>query len=154
MAVALDTYDKESGIHPRNKQLTSQRLAIAGLNVAYKQESYPSNGPFPETVDITPLEDGYQVDILYDQAFHWNATESEGFYICTMASIAECNSHHWEKVKKTYLCLVNTCLLSNHLCVVATGGKCGCFRQGSVNANTFLCNWASLLVGDNTCTRN
>ena len=98
MAVALDTYDKESGIHPRNKQLTSQRLAIAGLNVAYELDSYPSNGPFPETVDITPLENGYQVDILYDQAFHWNVTESEGFYICTMASVAECNSQHWEKV--------------------------------------------------------
>ena len=35
MGVAIDTYDKESGIHPRNKQLTTKRLAVAGLNVAY-----------------------------------------------------------------------------------------------------------------------
>ena len=35
MGVAADTYDEQSGIHPRNKQLTSGRLAIAGLNVAY-----------------------------------------------------------------------------------------------------------------------
>ena len=69
MGVAIDTYDEESGIHPRNKQLTSKRLAVAGLNVAYGMTDYPTNGPYPEVWNIVPLEDGIQVDILYDKPF-------------------------------------------------------------------------------------
>ena len=52
MAVSLDTYDEESGIHPRNKQLPSKRLASAGLNVAYGLTEWPTNGPFPEAVSF------------------------------------------------------------------------------------------------------
>jgi hypothetical protein len=52
MAVSMDTFDRESGIHPRNKQLVSSRLAIAGLNVAYDQTQYPTQGPFPY-VDVS-----------------------------------------------------------------------------------------------------
>ena len=100
MGVALDTYDEENGIHPRNKQLTSKRLATAGLNVAYGLEGYPTNGPFPESFNIAELEDGYQVDILYDQTFNWNPVESEGFATCCLTSVADCNSQSgkWEKV--------------------------------------------------------
>ena len=99
MGVALDTYDKESGIHPRNKQLTSQRLAIAGLNVAYGLKEYPNNGPFPQTWNIAETQNGYQVDILYDQSFKWNPTESEGFHVCCLGSAADCNAYmNWEKV--------------------------------------------------------
>ena len=35
LAVAVDTYDEENGIHPRYKQVVAERLAVAGLNVAY-----------------------------------------------------------------------------------------------------------------------
>ena len=45
MAVAVDTYDQENGIHPRYKQLIGMRLAITGLNVAYGMEDFPEQGP-------------------------------------------------------------------------------------------------------------
>ena len=45
MAVAVDTYDEESGIHPRYKAVVGERLAVAGLAVAYGAEGVPSQGP-------------------------------------------------------------------------------------------------------------
>ena len=83
MGVALDTYDEEYGIHPRNKQLASRRLATAGLNVAYNLTSYPTNGPYPVAWNFASLGGLFiQVDILYDKTFTWNPVESEGFYAC------------------------------------------------------------------------
>ena len=40
LAVAVDTYDEENGIHPRYKQVVAERLAVAGLNVAYGMVNY------------------------------------------------------------------------------------------------------------------
>ena len=91
MGVAIDTYDKESGIHPRNKQLTSQRLAMAGLNIAYGKTDYPTNGPFPESWNFVRLDNGIQVDIFYDKKFTWNVVESEGFYVCYLGTAYYCN---------------------------------------------------------------
>ena len=103
MGVALDTYDEQGGIHPRNKQLASKRLAIAGLNVAYGMSQYPTNGPFPLTINFAQLDGGYQVDIEYDQDFSWNPTESEAFYFCCQNSYEECNNVNtaWRKVGKS-----------------------------------------------------
>ena len=103
MGVAIDTYDKESGIHPRNKQLTTKRLAVAGLNVAYGLTDYPTNGPYPEVWNFVELEDEIQVDILYDKTFNWNVLESEGFYVCCLDSqfddiIIEACANAWVKV--------------------------------------------------------
>ena len=101
MAVSLDTYDEEYGIHPRNKQLPSKRLATAGLNVAYGLKEYPKHGPFPVFIDYNVLSDRIQIDITYDQPFTWNSTETEGFYICTDRS-HRCNDSGlnglWKKV--------------------------------------------------------
>ena len=94
MGVSLDTYDRDSGIHPRNKQLPSQRLAYAGLNVAYGQDQFPTNGPFPQTVDFEATENGIQCSIVLDQAFNWNPTESGGFYYCCDESVEVCNSNN------------------------------------------------------------
>ena len=101
MGVALDTYDEESGIHPRNKQLVSGRLAVAGLNVAYGMNDFPTNGPFPDFWFFNQVEDAIQVGILYDQDFKWNPVESEGFYSCCLDSIEDCNNKNgaWEKVQ-------------------------------------------------------
>jgi sialate O-acetylesterase len=56
MASPLDTYDNKEGypggLHPRNKQIVGQRLAMAGLNVAYGEESYRPYGPVPTTVEL------------------------------------------------------------------------------------------------------
>ena len=53
MGVSMDTYDSEYSLHPRNKQLVSSRLAIAGLNVAYGQTKYPTQGPFPFRFEVS-----------------------------------------------------------------------------------------------------
>ena len=107
MGVALDTYDEVNGIHTRNKQLVSKRLATAGVNVAYNLTSYPTNGPYPETWNFARIgDDLIQVDILYDKAFTWNPVESEGFYVCCLDEerpndpIGFCNSRMdtWKKV--------------------------------------------------------
>ena len=45
MAVSIDTYDEENGIHPRYKQIIGERLAYTGLNVAYGIEEFPERGP-------------------------------------------------------------------------------------------------------------
>ena len=104
MGVALDTYDKENGIHPRNKQLTSKRLATAGLNVAYNMREFPSNGPFPLAWNFEPLENGTQISIVYDQEFDWNPTENEGFYVCCNRNTEVCNNLSgnaggWQRVR-------------------------------------------------------
>ena len=104
MGVAIDTYDEENGIHPRNKQLPSERLAYAGLNVAYNMNEYPTNGPFPVVWNFALLENEIQVDILYDKTFTWNPKETEGFYICCLKPIVRCNNRDgaWEKVNKDF----------------------------------------------------
>jgi len=101
MAVSLDTFDSVNGIHPTNKQIPSQRLAFAGLNVAYGLTDYPTNGPFPSLIDSVQLSGGIQVDITYDQTFSWNSKETEGFYICTEPDANTCNSEgagRWTKI--------------------------------------------------------
>ena len=55
MAVAIDTYDEESpsgSIHPRYKQIVAERLALAGLNIAYQMDEFPTNGPFIMAAEI------------------------------------------------------------------------------------------------------
>ena len=117
MGVAIDTYDKETGIHPRNKQLTSQRLALAGLNIAYGMTDYPTNGPFPESWNFVWLENGIQVDILYDKKFTWNVVESESFYVCLLGTAYYCNSltSAWVKVISTKNKNLRPYYLSNYL---------------------------------------
>ena len=100
MGTALDTYDKDSTIHPRNKQLPCKRLATAGLNIAYGLEEFPTNGPFPVVADYDQLSGGIQITLTYDQNFLWNSTETEGFYICKEADPVACNviGGFWKKV--------------------------------------------------------
>lgn len=100
MSVSLDTYDAENGIHPRNKQLVSERLAIAGLNIAYGMTEFPANGPFPKHIDFSLHTDGFLVDIEFDQPFTWNPIESEGFYVCCSPTFEECDSTNgaWEEM--------------------------------------------------------
>lgn len=54
MSVSIDTYDAESALHPRNKRLVSERLSFSGLNVAYGKKNWPTNGPFPTSVEFIP----------------------------------------------------------------------------------------------------
>ena len=107
MGVSLDTYDAEYGIHPRNKQTPSKRMALAGLNVAYGRTEFPTNGPFPVSVDITRLEEDIQIDIAYDKPFLWNVTESEGFYICHESEVGDCNNMNGKWRLVSYKAILN-----------------------------------------------
>jgi len=78
MAVAVDTYDKENGIHPRYKQIVGGRLAVAGLSVAYGLDSFPSQGPIVTNLNIV---DG-NIVLSYDGAFTYDDTELTGFFSC------------------------------------------------------------------------
>ena len=100
MAVSLDTYDEENGIHPRNKQLPSKRLASAGLNVAYNLKDWPTNGPFPETITFNQIDESIQVDVLMDQDFTYSDAETNGFSYCCSNDLDACNAQNgqWMKV--------------------------------------------------------
>ena len=53
MATAVDTYDEETAIHPRYKKIVGERLAYAGLNVAYGLKEFPANGPLAPTIFVS-----------------------------------------------------------------------------------------------------
>merc|ERR1712080_551832 len=76
MAVAVDIYDREFGIHPRYKQVIGERLATAGMAVAYGLDSFPSQGPIVTALDI--LGDG-ELQLTYDQDFTYDDSELTGF---------------------------------------------------------------------------
>ena len=93
MGVSLDTFDKVGGIHPRNKQLPSFRLATAGLNVAYGLKEYPDSGPKPTRVEFEPSEDQQEIqaEVLYDQDFTWDDSETNGFSYCCATDVMLCD---------------------------------------------------------------
>jgi len=79
MAVAVDTYDDANGIHPRFKQVVGQRLAVAGMSVAYGVQELPNQGPVATSVTkLEPL--AYR--LTYDQDFIYDDSELTGFFVC------------------------------------------------------------------------
>ena len=64
-AVSFDTYYNGT-VHPHNKQLPAQRLAIAGLSIAYGLPNFPSKGPFPTNFEIIETDKVYvnKINIL------------------------------------------------------------------------------------------
>ena len=99
MAVSLDTYDAESGIHPRNKRPVCERLSTAGLNVAYGMTNFPTNGPFPTSVEFYPGVSVNFAEIVYDQPLDFEVKEHNGFYYCCLADFNLCDlANAWVKV--------------------------------------------------------
>jgi hypothetical protein len=100
MSVSLDTYDEESGQHPRNKQLASKRLAIAALNVAYRKNEFPANGPFPKSIQFTPAGlVSKAAKIVYDKPIIFDVKEFAGFYFCCQADYLTCDgTNSWKPV--------------------------------------------------------
>jgi len=87
MSSPLDTFDPKEGypggIHPRYKQIAAERLAIAGLNVAYGLPEFPSNGPFPaEVILAISKEMQAVVTVIFDADITYNDVEISGFYYC------------------------------------------------------------------------
>ncbi len=92
MAVSIDTYDEESGIHPRNKQLVCRRLAISGLNVAYGSTDHPSNGPFPKSVQFDTSGGLLNIaEIHFDEPINFDVKEQSGFYYCCQPDYQDCD---------------------------------------------------------------
>ena len=82
-AVSFDTYYNGT-VHPHNKQLPAQRLAIAGLSIAYGLPNFPSKGPFPTNFEIIETETGgVIVQIEYDEdPISYLPVENSGFFFC------------------------------------------------------------------------
>ena len=108
MASPLDTYDDKEGypgnIHTRYKQIVGERLAIAGMFVAYgkQDQAYKPYGPFPVGVNMDA--DLQKITITYDQDIVYHNTEISGFYICQNNEVV-CDSAatlvQWEEVAKS-----------------------------------------------------
>ena len=80
LAISMDTYYNGTE-HPRNKQLTAERLSIAGLSVAYQKSEFPSKGPFPTNIEV--INDGTHVRIRYDEdPISYFPMENSGFFFC------------------------------------------------------------------------
>ena len=97
MAVAVDTYDEENGIHPRYKQIIGERLAFTGLNIAYGLEEFPEHGP--QVTDISLSDSG--LELTYNQEIVFNNDELSGFYICCQETEYSCYDSHiykWQSV--------------------------------------------------------
>lgn len=101
MAVAMDTYDEEGGIHPRNKQIVGERLGITGGNIAYGLTGNPSNGPFPTFATngaILTLEYPLDAGITYDNS------EISGFYVCCEEySTCDYENGRWTRIESQYV---------------------------------------------------
>ena len=90
MAMAIDTYYNGTE-HPRNKQLTAYRLAVAGLSIAYQQPSFPSRGPFPRSFLITPGITHVQVRYDEDPIAYLPGENSGFFFCCGERTNSSCN---------------------------------------------------------------
>ena len=86
MASPLDTYDSKEGypgnIHTRYKQIVGERLALAGLHVAYGESAFRPYGPLP--AEVTLQEEKQQITVRYDYSIVFDNTEISGFYACNL----------------------------------------------------------------------
>ena len=83
-------------------QIVGERLAIAGLNIAYGMTDLPTNGPFFTNIDIETMPDGnFSITIDYDQSFEYDSSETNGFYVCCDYDMLECDEHcgRWQLVR-------------------------------------------------------
>ena len=87
-AVAMDTYDEPSGIHPRNKQIIGERLSMTGGLVAYGLEG-PLQGPIP--VSVVPNSQEFTVAFGFDTDITYNNEETSGFWVCCY-ELDQCNN--------------------------------------------------------------
>ncbi len=80
------------------------RLAVAGMNQAYGDSSYPPRGPRPSTADGADNGDGtVSVSIFFsDGTFSYNPTENSGFYVCSLEDYDQCDATpgSWELVRQ------------------------------------------------------
>ena len=121
MSTSLDTYDSKDGypggIHSRYKQIIAERLAVAGMNVAYGFSSaYSPYGPFPLSFSFD--KELFNLRISYDRSFTYNNKEISGFYVCK-DSADNCDNGRdvgkWPELKKELVTIVDDTNLSINL---------------------------------------
>ena len=105
MTVALDTYDSGSPtetVHPRYKEIVAERLALSGMNIAYGRREYPTNGPYIQSINLTPLMNNEGlVTITYDQSITYDDSEITGFYYCCSV-FDSCDDYNWMEIDKVH----------------------------------------------------
>merc|ERR1712223_2289869 len=120
MASPLDTYDDKGGypggIHPRYKQIVGERLAIAGMDVAYGTPLIPlPYGPIPSSVRLSANSAHQVILVEYDDVIVYDNTEISGFYICKDTPV-NCDSTNrldsWVEVAKEAVSQLNDYKLS------------------------------------------
>ncbi len=92
MSSPLDTYDPKDGypggIHPRYKQIVAERLANAGLNVAYGLTDYPTYGPYPVALTQVAADSFKTIKIEFDKDLQYLVdAEISGFYFCSESAV-------------------------------------------------------------------
>jgi len=121
MSTPLDTYDSKEGypggIHPRYKQIVAERLAVAGMNVAYGFSSpYAPYGPFPSFTKFKA--ETFSLEITYEEAFTYNNKEISGFYVCK-DTVENCDAGNsvssWEELNKDSVAVLDDTNLSINL---------------------------------------
>ena len=107
MAVAIDTYDEVWQIHPRYKQIVGKRLSIAGMNVAYGNATFRTNGPFVTSLDLIS---GTTVSLTYNQQITYDQAEISGFYYCCKDDFDYCDivPRNWVEIGKERVILNST----------------------------------------------
>ena len=111
MSSPQDTYDPQAGypgnIHPRYKQIVAERLANAGLNVAYGLTEYPTYGPYPIALIQEAADAFTTVKLEFDKDLQYLVdAEISGFYFCS-ESAEKCDEGiycYGGKVLEFFLC--------------------------------------------------
>jgi len=102
MAVAIDTYDEESGSRPRYKKIIGERLSIPAMNMIYRNKTFPVEGPKPLTPILLNQE---TIVIEYDKSFSYIISEDiTGFYYCCL-HFDNCDtfSENWKEIKEDFI---------------------------------------------------
>ena len=122
MASPLDTYDDKQGfpggVHSRYKQIVGERLAVAGMFVAYgiQNQGYRPFGPLPDSVQLDV--DNQIATVHYLEEIVYDNTEISGFYVCEDDPVS-CDSGSsladWVEVGKEAVAQVDKFTLSINL---------------------------------------
>jgi len=118
MASPLDTYDDKEGypggIHPRYKPIVGERLAVAGLYVAYgvQEEPYRPYGPLPASVTF---DSNNLITVKFSDNIVYDKSEISGFYVCASDPVA-CDSTNtldsWVEVEQAAVVMVDSTTLT------------------------------------------
>ena len=74
------------------------------MNVAYGDLSYPTNGPFVNVITsdgVTSQPPTYSLAVEFDQAITFDASETNGFYVCCGVEFEVCDTQNglWQLVR-------------------------------------------------------